>query len=94
MVLLDVLPFLPSGHLSLIGESYTVLALETRSNAIRRLATTITTPSDRVAYYETNPAACLAFVIHEASVGNCRALCIHLKGTHNIIKSASTSSGG
>ncbi|KAH7011002.1 fungal-specific transcription factor domain-containing protein [Ilyonectria destructans] len=94
VALFDVLLAFASGHLSLTDESYKVAALETRSTAIRSLATAISTPSDQVACHETNAAACLGLVIYEAGVGDCRAWYTHLKGTQNIIKSTSAHSGG
>ncbi|KAH6983585.1 fungal-specific transcription factor domain-containing protein [Ilyonectria sp. MPI-CAGE-AT-0026] len=81
------------GHMSLSDETYKVAALETRSTAIRNLAVALSNPSDRFACHETNAAACLAFLIYEAGVGDCRAWYTHLKGTHHVIVSASEYSG-
>ena len=92
--LFDVLLALSSAHLSLSDESYKVPALETRSTAIRSLTSAISTPSDQVAYHETNAAACLGFVIYEAGMGDCKAWYTHLKGTQNVLKSTSAYSGG
>ncbi|KAL6889970.1 hypothetical protein GGI43DRAFT_430679 [Trichoderma evansii] len=99
MAMKSVAPFyvllaFASGHLSLGDESYKVTALETRSKAIRSLATAINTPSDQVAHHETNAAACVSFVIYEAGVGDCKAWYTHLKGTQNIIKSTSVYASG
>lgn len=94
VALFDTLLALASGHMSLSDETHKVAALETRSTAIRNLATALSNPSDRFACHETNAAACLAFVIYEAGVGDCRAWYTHLKGTHHVIVSTSAYSGG
>lgn len=94
VAMFDILLAFALGHLSLTNESYKITALETRSTAIRSLALAISTPTDQVAYYETNAAASLGFIIYDAAVGDCRAWYTHLKGTYNIIQSASTYLGG
>ncbi|KAH6892629.1 fungal-specific transcription factor domain-containing protein [Thelonectria olida] len=92
--LLDVLLALAIGHMSLTDASHKVAALETRSTAISNLAAAIRVPSDQVAYHETNAAACLAFVIYEASVSDYRDWYTHFKGTQNLIMSTSARAGG
>ena len=92
--LFDVLLALATGHLSLTDETHKVAALEARSAAIRSLTASINNPNGQLAGHETNAAACLAFVIYEAGVGDCSAWYTHLKGTQNIIISTSACSFG
>lgn len=94
VALFSVLLALGTAHISLTDASQHVAALETRSSAIRSLSTSLSAPSNELAYHETNAAACLAFVIYEAGVGDCKAWYTHLKGTHHVIASTSVSFNG
>lgn len=93
-VLSEFLLALATGHLAIIDKSQKVAALESRSAAISQLATAITAPSSDLSRHETKTAACLAFVIYEAGIGDHGAWYTHLKGTQHLIMSAEGRVGG
>ena len=89
--LYDVLFSFALGHLAILDSSYKVPAIEARSTAIRHLASSVHNPSNRMSWYESTAAACLAFLASEVGVGDCRGWYAHLKGTQQVILSATTS---
>lgn len=77
-----------SGHISMSEESYKVVALESRSIALKKLSEAISRPSDDITRHETNVAACLTLVIGDVGTSDFAGWYAHLVGAKQIIVSA------
>lgn len=90
--LCDALLALASSHISLVDQSYSVVALEAQSNAIKNLTTSIKSPSAQITWHETNAATCLTFATSLISTSDSLGWHSHLQGAKHFITSAAANS--